>query len=136
MPRKKSTNHGSEQCLRAFALGYPEAIERVACKGTALECSAFKARDKAFLFLGASELKVKLRESLAEAARLAAEDPARYRVGASGWVTVKFCPDQPLPLELLKRWVGDSYRAVAPKQLVARLPERGGPPISRKATGR
>ncbi len=136
MVRQENTGGEAEQPLRALALRYPEAAEGVACKGTALESSVFKARDKSFLFIGSAELKVKLRESLAEAARLATEEPGRYRVGSSGWVTVRFSPDEPLPLELLKRWTDESYRVVAARQLVAMLPQRDQPTAAEKVMRR
>lgn len=109
--------------LRTLAASYPEAEEGVACKGTALECSAFKVRKKTFLFASARELKVKLGNSLAEAQKLARSEPARFQVGASGWVTVKVDVDQPLPAEILKRWINESYRLLAPRGLVAQLPD-------------
>ena len=113
------------QALRKLALSYPEAQEGIACKGTALECSTFNARSKAFLFVGAADVRLKLDASLAEANKLAAKEPSRYQVGAHGWVKVTLHQDEAAPLELLKKWIDESYRLLAPKQLVALLPERG-----------
>jgi hypothetical protein len=48
--------------------------------------------------------------------------PTAYGLGRSGWVTAKFAPDEIPPLEMLKAWIDESYRAQAPKRLVARLP--------------
>lgn len=126
MARQTQTESKPLQALRRVALRYPKAEEGVACKGTALECSTFKARKKAFLFVGGA-VRVKLRESLAEAARLAKKDPACYKVGANGWVAVTFSHDQSPPPGLLERWIDESYRLLVPKQLVAMLPERGLP---------
>jgi hypothetical protein len=36
-------------------------------------------------------------------------------------VTARFGPRQKPPLDLLRRWIDESYRAVAPKKLVAQL---------------
>jgi hypothetical protein len=110
-----------------LALRYPKAEEGIACAGTALEKRTVKARSKAFLFLGTADAMVKLGDSLAEAARLAATEPDRYKVGTHGWVTVTFGGEESPPLDLLERWIDESYRLLAPKQLVALLPVRGLP---------
>jgi hypothetical protein len=91
---------------------YPGAEEGIACKGTAVESSAFKARKKTFLFLSAAHARLKLRESLVEAAELATKEPSRYEVGSLGWIkiTLGHAPDP--PLDLLKRWIDESHRVV------------------------
>jgi hypothetical protein len=48
--------------------------------------------------------------------------PTEYGLGKSGWVTADFSNGEPPPLELLKAWIDESYRAQAPKKLVALLP--------------
>jgi YjbR len=113
--------------LLKLALRYPEAQEGIACQGTAAEKRTVKARNKAFLFVGPTNAMVKLRESLAEAAELASKDPNRYKVGALGWVTVTFGSDGSPPLDVLERWIDESYRLLMPSQLVALLPLRGPP---------
>ena len=54
--------------------------------------------------------------------------PTGYGLGKAGWVTIRLeHPDAP-EAELLLDWLEESYRAVAPKRLVARLeqePHRG-----------
>jgi hypothetical protein len=50
-------------------------------------------------------------------------EPAGYGLGRSGWITARFGPDDELELDLLKRWIAESYRAVAPKKLGKLLPE-------------
>ena len=102
--------------LRRIALRYPEVEEGIACKGTALECATFKARTKAFLFVGQSEARVKLHESLTEAAALAAQEPGLYQVGGHGWVKVTF-DGKSFPLDVMERWIDESYRLLAPKSL-------------------
>jgi hypothetical protein len=106
-----------------FALKLPEAEEGIACAGTSLEKRTIKARGKAFLFLGQCDAMLKLGDSLGEATALASKQPDRCKVGAHGWVTVALSPDL-LPLEILQRWIEESYRLLAPKQLVERLGER------------
>ena len=109
--------------LRDLALKYPGAEEGIACAGTAIEKRTIKVRGKAFLFLGAGDAMLKLSGSLAEATRLAATEPSLFKVGASGWVTAKLNEDEPQRLEVFARWIDESYRLLAPKQLVALLPE-------------
>jgi hypothetical protein len=122
------------QALRAAAMQYPEVEEGVACKGTAIECSTFKARNKAFLFVGAKEIRLKLSQSLPEANKLADKEPGRYNVGSSGWVKVTLDRVKTPPLDTLKRWIEESYRLLAPKQLVALLPAKGSPASIAKST--
>ena len=93
MKRKPHRKSEPAQALRISAMQYPEAQERIACEGTSLEKRTIKARSKAFLFLGAADAMLKLRESLAEATDLASQEPSRYKVGAHGWVTVTFGND-------------------------------------------
>jgi hypothetical protein len=127
MKRPPHTQAELIKALRNAALRYPEAEEGIACKGTAAEKRTITARGKAFLFLGATDAMLKLRESLAEATGLAAKEPDRYRVGANGWITISFGDPASLAMDRLIRWVDESYRMLAPKQLVAQLPENGRP---------
>jgi hypothetical protein len=112
---------------RKRALGYPEAEEGIACAGTSLEKRTIKVRSKAFLFLGPKDLMLKLGESLAEARIMASREPDRYHAGASGWVKVDLEKHGPPPIEVLARWIDESYRLLAPRTLVAALPPPGGP---------
>ena len=96
------------QSLLRFALGLPETEESVACAGTAVESRTVKRKNKAFLFLRASDARLKLAASVKEAARLAAQEPTRYSVGKLGWVLVRLdgASDR---VDLLKRWIEESY---------------------------
>ncbi len=105
MPGSKS----SKAILRALATKHPEVEESIACKGTAVESSAFKVDKKTFLFARDVQMMVKLEESLPEAKELAAREPERYKAGG-GWVTVKFDGGVLPPRELLARWIAESYR--------------------------
>jgi len=49
--------------------------------------------------------------------------PTGYGLGKSGWVTATFTLKDTPPLDLLKDWIDESYRAQAPKKLVATLPD-------------
>jgi hypothetical protein len=112
------------QALRKIALQYPEAEE-----GTSCNKAAFKARNKAFLFVGMDQtsynVMLKLRESLPEAARLAAKEPNHYGVGGMDWVKATFSHNESPPAGLMEKWIDESYRLLVHKQLVALLPERG-----------
>jgi hypothetical protein len=113
------------EALRAFALQYPEAQEGIACEGTPIEKRTIMARNKAFLFLGVSDAMLKLRDSVPAATALASDQTGRVKVGAHGWITVKLDDGGTPPLELLEAWIDESYRTIATKQLLAKLPERG-----------
>lgn len=127
MPRPAPSHNEFVTILRPIAMRYPEAEEGIACKGTAIECTTFKARNKAFLFVGAKEIRLKLQASLAEAAKLAAKDPERYQAGKIGWVTMRLHPGDALPIDVLERWIDESYRLLVPKELATMLAERDGP---------
>lgn len=110
--------------LRAAALAYPEATEASPWGHTAV-----KVRGKAFLFMstegGRLSLSCKLPASHGAALLLPFAAPTGYGLGKSGWVTAAFEPGEAAPVELLAAWIGESYRAVAPKKLAA-LVEAGG----------
>ena len=105
--------------LREQALGYPETRE-----DHPWGHSAFKVKEKVFLFMGADEdglgLSVKLPESKQEALAMPFCEPTEYGLGKHGWVSATFPPDQLPPLELLMGWIDESYRAIAPRKLAAK----------------
>jgi predicted DNA-binding protein (MmcQ/YjbR family) len=110
----------AEALLRTFALAYPDAVEEFPWGERVI-----KVRKKVFLFLGRSDgglsLSVKLPDSGLMALGLPFASPTGYGLGKSGWVTASFAPRARPPVDLLRRWVDESYRAVAPKKLVAAL---------------
>ena len=101
------------QALRKVALRYPGTEEGVACEGTPIESRTVKARNKAFLFLTLGHARLKLRESLPEATRLALKKPDQFQVGSGGWVKASLTADGSTPLDVLERWIGESYRVMA-----------------------
>ena len=121
--------------LRKAALGYPEAHEDMPWGHHAI-----KVRGKTFIFLAADaetfSLSVKLPSSAGVALGLPYVSPTEYGLGRSGWVTARFPRTKSLPSEVLKLWIDESYRAVAPKRLVAQLAadESGSPKRSRVRT--
>jgi len=112
--------------LRDYAMGFPGATEdfpwgeRVA-----------KVNGKVFVFLGADPvagsglgLSVKLPLSSEEALELPFTEPTGYGLGKAGWVSASFGPKDTPPVGILKGWIRESYRAVAPKRLLSELEER------------
>ena len=104
----------------AFALALPGAYE-----DHPWDEDVAKVGGKIFVFLGLADsqepgMTVKLRESHEQALSVPAACPTGYGLGRAGWVTVPFGERTP-PLPVLKDWVEESYRLVAPKQLVAEL---------------
>jgi predicted DNA-binding protein (MmcQ/YjbR family) len=118
----------AEEALRAFAMTFPLTRE-----DHPWGHSAFKVKDKVFLFLGLDEkglsLSVKLPESRFEALELPFCQPTHYGMGKYGWVTAAFGPHARPPMDLLKTWVTESFRAIAPKKVVAALD--GAPPAAK-----
>ena len=111
--------------VRAVALGYPEAVEEHPWGE-----SAFKVRTKVFVFMGEPpggglSISVKLPDAAPAALLEPFASPTGHGLGRSGWVSFTFAPGSDLPLEAIGDWVDESYRAVAPKRLVATLPPLG-----------
>jgi len=98
-----------------------EAIRRKAvefpgvAKGTACTQSSFKAGKGTFLFIGPGAKGVgfkamfKLKDSMPEAQELAAQQPDRFDVGNTGWVTARFTAEKPLPRKIWSKWLSESY---------------------------
>ena len=107
--------------LKAVALAYPEAWEDHPWGETVI-----KVRGKIFLFLFESEEGLKISLKLPRSREFALEypftKPTGYGLGKAGWVTSSFAPKEKPPLDVLKAWLDESYRAVAPKKLAAALP--------------
>jgi len=120
MPRKPPKADPAK-ALREIALSYPEASEEFPWGH-----AAFKVRGKTFLFTATEEgvfsLSAKLPVSGVAALMLPFASPTGYGLGKSGWVTARFGPEDEVPLEILESWLAESYRAIAPKKLVAQLP--------------
>jgi predicted DNA-binding protein (MmcQ/YjbR family) len=113
----------AEAALRDFALSYPETSEEFPWGHRAI-----KVKGKTFVFLatedGGLSLSLKLPASGLAALMLPFASPTAYGLGKSGWVTARFGPDDEIPLEVLESWLDESYRALAPKKLVAKLAGR------------
>lgn len=121
--------------LRKFAMSLPETEEGTSCVNR-----AFRARKKAFAYVGMKpdvyRVMVKLGESADDAVALQKERPDNFKPGMHGWTTVILPHDEVPPGRMLERWVEESYRLLAHPSLVAQLPEaglvRGGKRTTRK----
>ena len=116
---KKAPKNSDALALRAYALAFPEAREDFPWGERVV-----KVKDKVFVFLGRDDdvgVTVKLPSSGLLALSLPFASPTGYGLGKSGWVTARLGPKEKPSLELLKKWIDESYRAVAPKALVPKL---------------
>jgi predicted DNA-binding protein (MmcQ/YjbR family) len=128
----------AEESLRAFALGFPETREEFPWGDRVV-----KVRGKVFVFLGRTDdagfgLSVKLPSSGMVALGFPFASPTGYGLGKSGWVTARFARGEALPLPMLREWITESFRAVAPKKLVAAFDAAAATParVTRRAPAR
>ena len=102
--------------IRETATSMPEVEVGAVCDKV-----AFKAGKKNFLFLGSDgesyDVKLKLKDSLAEANDLSAGQAGTISVGPSGWVELEFPKHKSLPKAVLKRWIEESFRLLVPKKI-------------------
>lgn len=104
--------------LRSYALSLPETREDHPWGE-----SVVKVGGKIVAFFGPDGattpiVGMKLVQSHGVALAQPGVTPTRYNLGRSGWVTVTLSDET--PYEMLREWIVESYRAVAPKRL-ARL---------------
>lgn len=107
--------------IREAALAYPETSEDFPWGH-----SAFKVKNKTFCWMSFAEtgmrLTVKLTDSRFYALSMPGVDESNYGLGKHGWVTALFLDEKDFPVEMLKRWLDESFRAVAPKAITKLLP--------------
>jgi predicted DNA-binding protein (MmcQ/YjbR family) len=124
-----STTTRAGAALRTFALRYPETHEDFPWGDRAL-----KVKKKVFVFMhyDAAELSLsmKLPASHGAALLLPFTEPTAYGLWKGGWVTARFRRGGRPPLQLLESWIDESYRAVAPRKLVAGLPAADASPAA------
>jgi predicted DNA-binding protein (MmcQ/YjbR family) len=115
----KKTLDSLELELRDYALEFPEVTE-----DSPWGHRAMKVKGKVFVFLGGEKntkelsLSVKLPQSRDMAADLPFAEPTGYGMGKHGWVTARFTKVADVPMDLMRAWIDESYRAIAPKKLV------------------
>lgn len=102
--------------LLAYALSLPETAEHHPWGETVA-----KVGNKIFAFFGVDGstspiVGMKLTHSHALALAQPGVEPTGYNLGRSGWVTVRI--NAGTPIEMLREWIDESYRAVAPKRLL------------------
>ncbi len=111
--------------LRAFGLTYPGAHTKSPWPGH-LDLAV---KDKTFAYLSIEGEPFRIGCKLPHSNNLALElpfaEPTGYGLGKSGWVTAKIPPGEDIPLDIFQAWIDESYRAQAPKKLVAELEARG-----------
>lgn len=96
--------------IRQKAVSYPGVA-----KGTSCTQSAFKAGSGTFLFIGPGakgqgyKAMFKLKRSMPQAEKLARQDPSRFEIGSTGWVTTRFTAEKPLPKTIWQKWLDESY---------------------------
>ncbi|HVX95253.1 MAG TPA: MmcQ/YjbR family DNA-binding protein [Polyangia bacterium] len=118
--RKAPKGAAAELALSRFALGFPGAVEefpwghRVA-----------KVGKKIFVTFGNDErafsMSAKLPHSAALALTLPFAEPTGYGLGKSGWVTARFAANEAPPIDMMRAWIEESYRAIAPAKLIEAL---------------
>jgi predicted DNA-binding protein (MmcQ/YjbR family) len=112
-----------EGAVREHSLSYPETVEELPWGHPAV-----KVKGKMFVAWsihdGKLTLSVKLPRSHQDALLLPFAEPTGYGLGKSGWVTLTLTGAEKFPIGIVKDWIDESYRAIAPKKLVAQLPAR------------
>lgn len=115
------------QELRGFGLAYPGAHTKSPWPGH-LDLAV---NDKTFAYLPIDgdpfHISCKLPHTSQVALMLPGVKPAGYGLGKSGWVAAEFPQGKPLPVDMLKEWIDESYRAQAPKKFIKQLDEGGAP---------
>jgi predicted DNA-binding protein (MmcQ/YjbR family) len=103
--------------LRAAALTYPETYEEQPWGDRVV-----KVRGKIFFFCGVHEkmlyATVKVPKSGRELLERPYAEPTHYGMGKHGWVTLKFADVKKVPVEEIRAWMDESFRAIAPAKLV------------------
>ena len=115
--------------LREFGLAYPGAHLKSPWPGH----KDLAVNDKTFAYLPPEgepfSISCKLPASSGVALLLPFCQPAGYGLGKSGWVAASPAPSE-IDIDMFKAWIDESYRAQAPKKLVAQL-ATGAPPAPR-----
>ncbi len=114
--------------LRTIAFGMPGAWE-----DNPWGESVAKVGKKVFVFLGLPTddgfgMSVKLPDSAEQALAFDWAEPTGYGLGRAGWVSITVTRGTKVPAGLLEDWIEESYRAIAPKKLIAELDARATKP--------
>ena len=124
------------RALREFGLTYPGAH----IKSPWPNHEDLAVKDKTFCYLPPEgqpfSISCKLPHSAEEALLLPFTKPTGYGLGKSGWVTASFEGEVEPMLSMFEAWIDESYRAQAPKRLIAQLSGDAAERSSKKATSR
>ena len=122
-----------ERDLRKVALSFPDVRE-----DHPWDHSAFKVKGKTFLFLGVDAeglgMSVKLDVSHASALAKPFAQPTAYGLGKHGWVSARFAPGAKAPLDLLRRWIEESFYVIAPVSVLEKLEPASGRPARKRGS--
>jgi predicted DNA-binding protein (MmcQ/YjbR family) len=120
-PSAQRNTDAALKALRKFGLEFPGAH----LKSPWPNHLDLAVNDKTFAYLSREGepfgISCKLPHSNAIALMLPFTKPTEYGLGKSGWVSAKIPPGKKVPVDLFRDWIDESYRAQAPKKLVAGL---------------
>ena len=98
--------------------------------------TGLKVKKKIFFIIGGTDDRKSLTVKLPSSGRMALlmpfTSPTGYGLGKSGWVTSEFAPTDVVPVDRFFEWIEESYRAVAPKKLIAELDNPEAKPATTK----
>jgi predicted DNA-binding protein (MmcQ/YjbR family) len=110
-----------EAALRDQALSYPETSEHFPWGERVVKVGS-GASPKIFVFLShwqeGLNITLKLPQSRDFALLFEACAPSGYNLGKSGWITTRLFAETEFDTDLLRGWLEESFRTVAPKRLV------------------
>jgi quercetin dioxygenase-like cupin family protein/predicted DNA-binding protein (MmcQ/YjbR family) len=141
-PGSKGTRQSTEKTLpeqiRQYALSFPETHE-----DQPWGYPAFKVKNKMFVCMSFREnginLTVKLTKTQLEALALPFVQMSGYGLGEHGWITAELkSGENRLPVQVIQRWIEESFRAVAPKTVLKQFDADANgsdKPKSRRAHG-
>jgi predicted DNA-binding protein (MmcQ/YjbR family) len=116
--------------LRKFALALPETTEAHPWGHTVA-----KVKGKIFFSMSVDDGSFKVSMKLPHSREFALDrpfcEPTHYGLGQHGWVSAKFGAKDKPPVALLEGWIEESYRAIAPKKMVAALDEPPAKPTKK-----
>jgi len=108
--KQMSSSQDPTDAIRQKAQTFPEVTTGKSCSQ-----SAYKVGKGTFLFIGPGpkgkgfKAMFKLEASMPEVLKLAEQDPKRFEVGSTGWVTARFTAEEPMPERIWEKWLSESY---------------------------
>jgi len=118
--KKTSKSDAALKELRDYGLKFPGVHLKSPWPGH----KDLAVKDKTFAYLAAEgdpfSISAKLPKSSGVALMLPFCKPTAYGLGKSGWVSAVPSVDE-INIDMFKEWIDESYRAQAPKKLVAEL---------------